>query len=150
MNFDELPPIALAAKRALPFGRLLGDAGFDSERNHRFCREVLGVQSIIAPFPRKGCPPRTPWRKRLARRFPRHVYRQRWLVETVISVVKRKFGDTVNARTEERQYRQLLLLGVVYNVHRRVVLILLVEATLHTSLPPTEDFNRASTTSYHP
>jgi len=126
-DFDELPPIALAAKQALPFGRLLGDAGFDSERNHRFCREVLGIQSIIAPFARKGCPPRTPWRRRLARRFPRRVYGRRWLVETVISVVKRKFGDTLTARTESRQYRQLLLLGVVYNVHRRTFVAVLIQ-----------------------
>ena len=125
-DFDELPPIALAAKRTLPFGRLLGDAGFDSERNHCYCREMLGVESIIPPFARRGCPPSTRWRKRLARKFPRRVYRQRWLVETVISVVKRKFGDSVNARTEERQYRQLLLLGVVYNVHRTSFLALLV------------------------
>src|SRR2546426_1297668 len=32
-DFAELPPIAAAAQRALPFGRLLGDAGFDSEAN---------------------------------------------------------------------------------------------------------------------
>lgn len=134
-DFAELPPIAAAAHRVLPFGRLLGDAGFDSEANHRFCQEVLGVESIIGQFARHGCAPRTPWRKRLARRFPRRLYRKRWLVETVISVVKRKFGDVVNARSERRQYQQLLLLGVVYNVHRRTfVVVAVVQDRLHTRI----------------
>ena len=134
-DFAELPPIAATAHRVLPFGRLLGDAGFDSETNHRFCHEVLGVESIIGQFARHGCAPRTPWRKRLARRFPRRLYRKRWLVETVISVVKRKFGDVVNAHSERRQYQQLLLLGVVYNVHRRTfVVVVVVQDRLHAGI----------------
>lgn len=80
------------------------------------------MESIIAPFPRRGCPPRTRWRRLLSENFPRRLYRQRWKVETVISVVKRKFGEILRSRTEPRQYRELLLLGVVYNVYRRVVL----------------------------
>ena len=125
-DFGELPPLVTAARRTLPFGRLLGDAGFASEANHRFCHEVLGIESILGQFARHGCAPRTPWRKRLARQSPRRLYRSCWLVETVISVVKRKFGDAVNARSARRQYRQLLLLGVVYNVHRRTFVLLVV------------------------
>jgi hypothetical protein len=41
----------------------------------------------------------------------------------------------VNARTEQGQYRELLL-GVVYNVHRRVVLVLLVEENLFARFRP--------------
>jgi len=142
-DFDELPRIAHAAKRALPFRRLLGDAGFDSESNHWYCREWLEVESIIAPFARHGCPPRTRWRRWMQKHFPHRLYRQRWKVETVISVVKRKFGDALRARTEQRQYRELLLLGVVYNVHRHAVsrfLIVLISPVGHSR----EDFNRAT------
>ncbi len=120
-DFDELPPLAHAAKQTLPYRRLLGDAGFDSESNHWYCREWLGVESIIAPFPRRGCPPRTRWRRLMSQNFPWRLYRQRWKVETVISVVKRKFGEILRSRTEPRQYRELLLLGIVYNVYRRAV-----------------------------
>lgn len=130
-DFGELPSIAAAARRTLPFGRLLGDAGFDSEANHRFCHEGLGVESILGQFARHGCAPRTYWRQRLARKFPRRLYRKRWLVETVISVVKRKFGDAVNTRSERRQYRELLLLGVVYNIHRRTVVLSLFFNSAH-------------------
>lgn len=63
-DFAELPPIAAAAQRVLPFGRLLGEAGFDSEANHQFCHELLGVESIIGQFARHGSAPRTRWRKR--------------------------------------------------------------------------------------
>lgn len=45
---------------------------------------------------------RSPGRKRLARRLARRVYGQRWLAQTVVCVVKRKFPDRLTARTEER------------------------------------------------
>jgi len=31
----------------LPFERLVADAGYDTEGNHHFCREDLGVDSLI-------------------------------------------------------------------------------------------------------
>jgi hypothetical protein len=142
-DFGELPPVAASARRTLPFGRLLADAGFDSEANHRFCHERLGVESIIGQFARHGCAPRTLWRKRLARNFPRRVYRQRWLAETVISVVKRKLGDAVHARSARRQYRELLLLGVVYNVHRRTF-VLIAAVQIHSSTRISTEQHRLS------
>jgi len=33
----------------LPFTRLLADGGYDSEANHRWWREDLGIESIIPP-----------------------------------------------------------------------------------------------------
>ena len=45
-------------------------------------------------------------------------YRQRWKVETVMSVSKRKFGEGLSARRDETQHLQALLRGVVYNLYR--------------------------------
>jgi hypothetical protein len=42
-----LPVPVSAADKILPIGTVLADAEFDSERNHRFCREELGAVSII-------------------------------------------------------------------------------------------------------
>jgi hypothetical protein len=41
-DFSDLIPLSSAASRVMPFERLLADAGYDSEANHRFCREELG------------------------------------------------------------------------------------------------------------
>ena len=55
----------------------------------------------------------------------REQYRQRWKVETTMSVAKRKGGESLSARREELQKAQLLLRGVTYNLHRLVLLGLL-------------------------
>ena len=41
-----------------------------------------------------------------------------WKVETVISVIKRKFGDGVRSRKLRLARREVLAKGVVYNLHR--------------------------------
>lgn len=43
---------------------------------------------------------------------------QRWLIETVFSVIKRLMGDTISARLPLLQRRQIALKGFVYNLHR--------------------------------
>ena len=47
-------------------------------------------------------------------------YRQRWKVETVVSVVKRRCGEALTARIDDMQRAQALLRGVAYNVQRIV------------------------------
>jgi len=84
----------------LPFTRLLADGGYDAEANHRWLREDLGIKSIIPPVtgrPSRGVTTR-PYRRQLQLAFPRQVYGQRWKAETLISVVKRRFGGEVTAR----------------------------------------------------
>lgn len=44
-----LIPAVRQAERILHFDRLLADAGYDSEKNHRFCREMMGIPSTVIP-----------------------------------------------------------------------------------------------------
>lgn len=53
---------------------------------------------------------------------PVRTYRRRWLVETLMSVVKRKWGEALSARLPVMQERQALVRGLVYNLYRLVVL----------------------------
>lgn len=48
----------------------------------------------------------------------RRVYGQRWKAETLVSVVKRKWGEALAARLEAMQRLQALLRGLVYNRYR--------------------------------
>ena len=52
----------------------------------------------------------------------RRDYGQRWQAETLMSVLKRKWGECLSARDDAMQQLQALLRGVVYNVHRLTVL----------------------------
>ncbi|AXR76185.1 ISH9-type transposase (plasmid) [Natrarchaeobaculum sulfurireducens] len=48
------------------------------------------------------------------------LYGQRALSETVFSVIKRTLGDAVRARSWYREFREIVLLCVVYNIKRAI------------------------------
>jgi hypothetical protein len=115
-DFGDLVPLAESANSLLSFDQLLADAGYDSEANHRFCREVLGVESLIRAKARrsKTVVAKTRYRKEMCRVLGdpgdpvlREQYRQRWKAETTMSVAKRKWGESLSARHEELQKAQL-------------------------------------------
>ena len=128
-DFSDLPPLAGAAAARMPFDQLLADAGYDSEANHRYCRETLGVDSLIPAKKRRSVRvvATTPLRQEMVHRLGQPgvkadltAYRQRWKVETVMSVVKRRCGKALTARIDDMQQAQALLRGVAYNVQRLV------------------------------
>ena len=91
-----------AARRRID--TLLADAGYDGEWVHEFLRDELDIRSIIPPT--IGRPtaklPQGRYRRLMARYFERppeaRRYGQRWQVETVFSMIKRRLGETVSAR----------------------------------------------------
>lgn len=105
------------------FHTLLGDAGYESERFHRRCREGLGVRSIIPTTdrgrPRKDGQPRPVhghYRRLMQQRFPKKTYGQRWQIETVFSMVKRNLGAALTARTYHSQNREIALRLLTHNL----------------------------------
>jgi Transposase DDE domain/Transposase domain (DUF772) len=128
-DFGDLVPLAGAAHAVLPFETLVADAGYDSEANHRFCRADLGVDSLIPAKKRRSLRvvATTPYRREMVERLgeagdetSRRAYRQRWKAETVMSVVKRRWGEALSARLDPTQETQALLRGVVYNLNRLI------------------------------
>jgi hypothetical protein len=112
-----LRPLVLKASQQQPLGLVLADAEFDSERNHQHVR-ALGARSII---PAKRGSRR--WKLRgvraqMRRRFPVKAYRQRSLIESVFSAVKRKLSTKAPGRSIETQCLQSLLLGLTFNFYR--------------------------------
>jgi hypothetical protein len=97
--------------------------------NHRFCREHLGADSLIPAKKRRSAEvvATTPYRRETVRRLggpgdetSRRTYRQRWKAETIMSVVKRRWGETLSARLDVTQEAQALLRGVVHDLNRLV------------------------------
>ena len=133
-DFSDLVPLACAAHAVLPFTQLVADGGYDSEANHRFCREELQVESLIPAHNRRGSRAKTTYRRKMQRLLglpgterrgterARRDYGQRWKAETLMSVLKRKWGECLSARDAFMQQLQALLRGVVYNLHRLTVL----------------------------
>lgn len=117
-----------------PIDTVLADAGYDSERFHSFTRGELGVCALIPP--RSGRPTEKPPSSRFRRQMhtyfrrppQRRRYGQRWQVETVFSMIKRRLGDTLAARSPRRQNRALILKALTHNV-----LILLLQRLFYTA-----------------
>jgi transposase len=126
----EFRPAVTQAHVLQPFRQLLADAGYESEAAHQFCREQLGVISII-PTTRRGRPrhdgrksPMTGrYRKRLYTRFPKKTFGQRWQVESAFSQDKRRFGSAVRGRSYHSRCRNLRLRVLVHNaaIIRRLI-----------------------------
>jgi hypothetical protein len=97
---------------------LLGDAGYDSEDSHVFARRLLGCRTLIPPLIGRptGKPPSGYWRRRMSQRFNKAKYGQRWQVETVHSMIKRRQGSALGAMTYWSQAREMFLRAIVHNV----------------------------------
>ena len=101
-DFADLVPLATHAHAVRPVDQLLADGGFDSEANHRFCREHLGCDSLIPAHQRRGTHAKTTYRREMQQRLgirgtyksgeaaSQTHYGQRWKAETLMNVLKRK------------------------------------------------------------
>jgi hypothetical protein len=97
---------------------LTADAGYDSESNHRLCRDVCGIRTLIPP--RHGRPTSKPasgrYRRLMQTRFDKKRYGQRWQVETVVSMIKRRLGSATTGRSYWSRRRDLMLMVLTHNI----------------------------------
>jgi len=117
-DFGNLDPVFTQAARRIRIATLLADAGYDAEWIHIFVRFVFGTRTIIpAEHGRKSTSPPVGYHRRLMRfRLNKKKYGQRWQVETVFSMIKRRLGEATGARTYHSQCRALLLKVVTHNI----------------------------------
>ena len=101
--------------------KLLGDAGYDSEENHRISREEFGIRSFFPPLigrPLNGIP-KGKYRRLMKKLFIHKDnihFGQRWQVETVFSMIKRVLGTATRARKHSSRMRELALIALTYNL----------------------------------
>jgi transposase len=106
---------------------LTADAGYDSEANHVLCREEHGIRSLFPP--KHGRPTSKPARGRYRRlmqiQFNLKKYRQRWQVETTVSMIKRRLGSATTGRSYHARRRDLMLMVLTHNIMILIALHLL-------------------------
>jgi len=105
------------------------DKEYDSENNHVAAKN-LGIASVIIP-PRyadvsvrktKGH-----YRKALKRNgYDEIIYHQRNKVETIFSVIKKMFGDSITSRNVVTINHEMMYRVIAYNCHRIIQNNLLV------------------------
>lgn len=105
------------ATRRVKINTVVADAGYDAEASHVFARETLGIRSIIpARIGRPTArPPTGRWRRHMRQRFNRTAYGQRWQIETVFSMIKRRMTACLAGRSYWSRCREMMLLAITHN-----------------------------------
>jgi len=123
LDYAEDESTLLNALSQQKFKMLLADAGYESERFHKLCREQLNIQSII-PTTQRGRSREDGstkavtgyYRKLMQNNFPKSLYGQRWQIETVFSMLKRNLGSSLRARYHHSQTREIRLRILTHNL----------------------------------
>ena len=120
-------PALQQACLGVTWDRVLADAAFDSEENHRLAREALGVRSTVIPLNRRNQGrkrPKTRYRRQMKKRFRRRrrksryrrVYGQRWQAESAFSRHKRRLGSALLGKSEVSRERECYLRVLTHNL----------------------------------
>ncbi len=123
----------LEDKSALELMIEVMDRGFDGAGNFR-----LGIPFRVIPPIRRGGSIKG-WKRIVEYAVYcvakwMGIYGKRWICETMNSVIKRKFGDSIRERKERSKKRIVSLMAIVYNIHvfvrnEEIVLYLLLFKT---------------------
>lgn len=124
------PEAVAQAAEYLSIDRLLADAGYDAEVNHKLCREDLGICSTVIPVNDRNTKTGNTtgrYRKQMKNSFPKREFRQRWQVESVFSRMKRRLGYALRAHQEESRAIECQFRVLTYNL---MILYLLFKMSL--------------------
>jgi transposase len=97
------------------------DKGYDSEKIHELIRDTLNSCSLIPIRNRRRKRISGYYRRRIAQSFDLDKYHQRNKVETVFSVLKRKFGESLKARKYQLQIKEIKIKVILYNLSRMIL-----------------------------
>ena len=124
----DFKPIVTRIAKIKPLSVVVADKGYDSEDNHILVREKLNGFSIIPSrhenvsiWKIKG-----KYRKEMKRGYNKVLYNQRNKDETIVSIIKRLFGEYVISRLVRMQNRELVFRCIAYNIHRMLKLVVMV------------------------
>ena len=126
-NNIDFKPLVKRIANIIPLSVVTADKAYDSEDNHLLVREPLGAFSVI-PARHKDIPiwnTHGRYRKQMKLGYPKILYSQRNKDETIISVIKRLFGEHLMSRLIRTQKRELSFRCIAYNMQRLTNLIIL-------------------------
>jgi hypothetical protein len=126
-NID-FQPLIIRTSEILPLSVVTADKGYDSEDNHVLVREELHAFSVI-PARYEHVPiwkTHGRYRKQMKRGYSKLLYNQRNKDETILSVIKRLFGEHITSRSVKTQNRELSFRCIAYNMHRLTNLVIIV------------------------
>ena len=117
-DVDEFRGLVRKAAKQARIDDIVPDAGYDSEPNHEFAREIVGIASHMpAKHGRPGITmPRGRYRRQMRESFDDSKYAQRSQEETVMSMIKRRQGVATSERGFQARCRDLRLMSLTHNI----------------------------------
>lgn len=101
---------------------IVADKGYDSRANRRYVLSKKAYPHI----PYRKWSGATYEKRNVKLNFDESVYHQRSKVETVFSVIKRKYDSIVRGKSFESQKKEIICRLVAYNVDRKIKLLSLL------------------------
>ena len=101
---------------------VVGDKGYDAEKNHHVIRDIIGGYSIIPARKYKASDYRTrgKYRREMMVGYSQKDYHQRCIMETINSVIKRKMGSSIRSRLCRCQNFEMLVRAFAYNIEKGI------------------------------
>ena len=124
----DFQPIIENISEIVPVSVVVADKGYDSEQNHVIVRDNIHAFSVI-PARFEHIPiwkTYGKYRKQMKRGYSKTLYNQRNKNETIMSVIKRLFGECVTSRLIRTQNRELSFRCIAYNMYRLTNLIIIM------------------------
>lgn len=109
---------------------VVADKGYDSRKNRYF---VLREMKAYPHIPRRITSGATYEKAGVKIKFNEKIYHQRSKVETVFSVIKRKYGSYALGRSFDTQKKEVIIKMIAYNIDRKIILSALVVLGFHQS-----------------
>jgi hypothetical protein len=130
----DFKPIVTKISKIKSLSVVVADKAYDSEYNHVLVREKLNGFSVI-PSRYENVPiwkTKGRYRKEMKRGYNKTLYNQRNKDETIVSVIKRLFGEHITSTLVRMQNRELVFRCIAYNAHRMVNLLVIVRCFLQS------------------
>ncbi len=127
-NCDFLPVLEESTQLAkVEF--VAADKGYDANKNHEYVEKTLKAKSCIKIKVGKYLKPTGLLRKRILKNFDDKTYHQRSKIETIFSMIKRKYGAAIKAKSEINQVQEGYHKVIAHNLDRlcKITLKVIIE-----------------------
>jgi transposase len=108
------------------------DKGYDSEELHSITRDRFQSIAMIPLRERERKKIKGKYRRKMESEFDEELYHNRNLVETMFSVLKRKYGEELRAKRYRNQSKEVKLKLLVHNLDRHVKVALILQMRIST------------------
>ena len=116
---SQIAPIILRASHRVKKSKCyVMDKGYDSERIHKLIHDELESQSMIPIRDWHASYVSGKYRQIMASSFDAKTYGHRNMAETVFSILKRLFGETIYSRSYRQQVKEIKLKCIVFSIDR--------------------------------